>query len=194
MTAGVYQILNRANTHCLIGGSSDIESMLDYYLKVLSSETKPIRVVSELLPDSKLSRDWLVYGKNNFSFRILEATKRGRANIKTRLRFWCRTLQPAYNNWAYPPIVSGVYQIVNVKDGYSYVGQSKDIYQRWSTHKGQLKAGIHYNKQFQKSFDKWGESNFELRILEVYQPDLKPLVELEKQWIKKTDNLFNIVV
>lgn len=196
MTAGIYQILNRITADCFIGGSTEIELMLDYYAKVLSSVDISVDSTNnrELSFNSKLRQDWFKYGRESFSLKILEKTKRGKTNVSTRLRFWCRLLQPTYNEYRYLPIVSGVYQILNIRDGSSYIGQSKDIYQRWMHHKNALRGDKHHNRHLQLSFNQWGESNFELNIIKLYEPDLKPLAELEKQWINCTDNLFNIVV
>jgi hypothetical protein len=195
MTTGIYQFLNRSTNDRYIGGSTDIELTFKLIVRVLESKDRSSKhLASEFLLESQFSQDWFKYGREGFTLSILEVTKKHKSNISPRLKFWCRLLQPSYNGRRYEPIVSGVYQIINIKEGQSYIGQSKDIYTRWTQHKIQLRADSHPNKNLQASFNLHGESSFELRILEVYQPDLKPLVELEKQWIRKTDNLFNIVV
>ena len=58
-------------------------------------------------------------------------------------------------------IICGIYKIENRVNHKIYIGQSVDIYTRWYNHKHSLRNGIHYNKHLQKSWDKYGEENFE---------------------------------
>jgi len=65
--------------------------------------------------------------------------------------------------------VSGIYIIVNTKNGAIYIGQSQDINKRWKTHKRELHAGIHKNSYLQRSWNKYSEKLFSFKILEYCQ-------------------------
>ena len=47
---------------------------------------------------------------------------------------------------------TGIYLIRNKINNKVYIGQSRNIKQRWSRHKCDLNKGIHGNKHLQKSF------------------------------------------
>jgi len=66
---------------------------------------------------------------------------------------------------------SGIYQIVNVVNNKSYIGSStRDINRRFYKHKKLLSEGIHHSPYFQNAWNKYGASNFELRILALCEP------------------------
>lgn len=191
MTAGIYQILNRITEDKYIGGSRNADLMLVSAKRILSSLERPVQAGKAFRLESKLSEDWFDYGEENFTLSIIEKTPRFKSVIGSRLNFWCRLLQPTYNCCRYTPIVSGIYQIYNIKNNFSYIGQSKDIYTRWIQHKNQLRTKTHFNSKLQQSFDKYGESSFELKILQVCVADEKAMLNLERIWIKQTSNTFN---
>lgn len=65
--------------------------------------------------------------------------------------------------------VSGIYTITNKVTGKMYIGESLDIYRRWhDEHIPKLRKDLHYNKELQNDFNKYGEENFEFEILERY--------------------------
>ena len=53
--------------------------------------------------------------------------------------------------------LSGVY-LISHKNGYYYLGQSVNIFDRWSNHYTNLRKNNHHSKDFQKL---WNESNIE---------------------------------
>jgi len=59
---------------------------------------------------------------------------------------------------------SGIYKIINKVNGKYYIGSSNDIKGRWSEHKNDLKANRHDNDYLQKSWNKYGEENFEFEV------------------------------
>lgn len=61
---------------------------------------------------------------------------------------------------------SGIYKIVNKVDGKYYVGSSKNIIKRWSTHTNKLIRGVHKNQKLQSAWNKHKESSFDFLIVE----------------------------
>ena len=59
----------------------------------------------------------------------------------------------------------GIYKIENKVNGKVYIGQSIDIEKRWKSHISYLNKGIHRNKHLQSAWDKYGEGNFDKKIL-----------------------------
>lgn len=60
---------------------------------------------------------------------------------------------------------SGVYQIVNTINGKRYIGSSINIKKRWREHRGALKGRRHHNTYLQRSWDKYGKSNFDFQVI-----------------------------
>jgi hypothetical protein len=59
----------------------------------------------------------------------------------------------------------GIYLIQHELSGKSYVGQSNDIFIRWSQHKKELNSGSHHNKPMQKLWNSSAETNFKFSII-----------------------------
>ena len=59
---------------------------------------------------------------------------------------------------------SGVYKIFNIRTQEHYIGSSRDLYKRISSHFSQLEIDSHSNKKMQASYNAFG--NFGYRILE----------------------------
>jgi len=77
--------------------------------------------------------------------------------------------------------ISGIYKITNIINNKIYIGQSKDIFLRLRGHKSSLKSNIHFNIHLQRSYNKYGFSNFIFDILEECNEDI--INEREKYWI-----------
>lgn len=67
--------------------------------------------------------------------------------------------------------ICGIYCIENLINKKKYVGQSVNIYNRWSSHKGELNRNCHCNGHLQNSWNKYGEENFKFYILEKCSKD-----------------------
>lgn len=60
----------------------------------------------------------------------------------------------------------GVYQVLCRSTGHRYIGSSEDIDARWLSHKADLRRGKHHNKALQYAWTLFGETDFELSLIE----------------------------
>lgn len=80
--------------------------------------------------------------------------------------------------------VSGIYQITNIYNNTFYIGSSYNIVNRLSDHFKQLRRNCHHSHKLQRSFNKYGEGYFEVKILEKCDREV-----LEKREQYYFDNL-----
>lgn len=67
---------------------------------------------------------------------------------------------------------TGVYAIVNLVNGKRYVGSAATSFEnRWRQHRKSLIRGQHHSSYLQRSWNKYGESSFEFRVVEVVLPE-----------------------
>ena len=80
-----------------------------------------------------------------------------------------------------PIIKTGIYKITNMENGMSYVGQAKNISQRWSQHiKRGLGAEAPTKNKLYPALRTFGVENFTWEIIEECSPD--QLNEREDYW------------
>lgn len=82
--------------------------------------------------------------------------------------------------------VTGIYCIENLINGKKYIGQSKDISQRWKSHLCSLRKNKHSNEKLQNAWNKYGEDNFSFKVLET--ADYGSLDSLEVYYITMFDS------
>lgn len=61
---------------------------------------------------------------------------------------------------------SGIYQILNIKTGQCYIGQSINLLKRARSHLSRLKYNKHPNRHLQSSYSKYGSDSFEFRKIQ----------------------------
>ena len=83
----------------------------------------------------------------------------------------------------------GIYMIINLINGMKYVGSSNDINRRFNCHSSCLKRNKHYNKRLQRTWNKYGDTNFEFRLLEECIEEV--LEQREIVWIKQYNTMDN---
>lgn len=63
--------------------------------------------------------------------------------------------------------MTGIYRIRNIINNKCYYGSAKNINRRWTRHKSQLKYNRHENIILQRAWNKYGNKNFLLEIVEL---------------------------
>lgn len=88
----------------------------------------------------------------------------------------------------------GIYAIQNTLNDKVYIGQSGNLFSRLKEHRSKLKNGKHKNRPLQSSYNKYGESNFKLVVIEFCAFHL--LCERELLYINLfgKENIFNTVI
>jgi len=95
--------------------------------------------------------------------------------------------------------ISGIYKIINKVNGKYYVGSSCDILTdswsgRWFQHKYLLMKNKHHNIKLQRSWNKYGENNFQFLIIEKLP--IESLLKVEQIYLDKAKlemkNCYNV--
>ena len=80
-------------------------------------------------------------------------------------------------------MASGIYRIVNKINNHFYVGSTVSFRVRFSTHRRQLRKGIHHNSYLQNAWKLYREENFEFQLLRECSRDqllAQEQIELDK--------------
>ena len=85
--------------------------------------------------------------------------------------------------------ICGIYAIINTYNNKTYIGQSIDIYKRWTGHRRELRNQEHGNIYLQRAWNKYGESAFQFKIIEKCVPEM--LNSLEISYIEQFDSFNN---
>ena len=85
----------------------------------------------------------------------------------------------------------GIYKIENLMNNHSYIGQSKNIEQRWRKEKqvAFCPTAHEYNYPLSIAFRKYGIENFSFEIIE--ECDIEQLNERERYWICYYNSFYN---
>lgn len=73
-----------------------------------------------------------------------------------------------------------VYVIENKTNGKFYVGRTKNLTERFYTHKLFLRNNTHHCRYLQNAWNKHGEENFEIKVIEVFSTEEESAVK--EQW------------
>lgn len=87
---------------------------------------------------------------------------------------------------------TGIYRILNLINGKSYIGSASISFKkRWTQHV-QLFANKNNQKYLQNAWNKYGINNFMFEIVEVVNGDIKNILEREQFYIDNTKEKYNI--
>lgn len=78
---------------------------------------------------------------------------------------------------------SGIYEIINLANGKSYVGSTVNLDKRYTEHFGALSKNKHTNSKLQNSYNKYGKNNFIFEVLLYCDKD--ELLEYEDYFIRE---------
>ena len=93
--------------------------------------------------------------------------------------------------------VTGIYSIVSKIDNKFYIGSAarsnntpsqSGFYARWWSHRRDLLKGIHHCKHLQSAWNKYGEENFEFKIVEL--TDREFCIETEQNYLDLSNKEF----
>ena len=84
---------------------------------------------------------------------------------------------------------SGIYKISF--NELSYIGSSVNLYERLAHHISDLRKNKHHSKLMQNYFNKYGETQFKIEILEYCERDVSLLRTKEESYIKNNHCKFN---
>lgn len=83
-----------------------------------------------------------------------------------------------------------VYQIINKANSHSYVGSSDRFIKRQKEHRNALRKGKHHSRYLQNAWNKYGEEQFTIIILETVL--FRELLQVREQyWIDKLKPRYN---
>ena len=78
----------------------------------------------------------------------------------------------------------GIYLIGCTSTGKVYIGRSSDVGERIKSHFYILRKGTHYNSDFQRDFNKFGEDHFYSEILKTVEvDDNETLIKSEQEFL-----------
>ena len=140
---GIYKITNKTNEHCYIGQSREIfQRWYNHIIAAFNPTDKGY--------EYPLYRAMRKYGKENFTFEILEECSIEQLNEKEL--FWIKELSPIYNQ-----TVGGDYQVVPRKLSYQQVEEIQQI----------LLQDIQGEVSHKQLADKYGVSKDTIRDINV---------------------------
>jgi len=85
---------------------------------------------------------------------------------------------------------SGVYEIVNLVNGKRYIGSAFSFSKRWSKHRLDLSRQEHHSPHLQRSWNKYGATEFSFRVLEVVE-DRSTLLQREQFYLNTMAREYN---
>lgn len=87
--------------------------------------------------------------------------------------------------------MKAIYGIVNKINGKKYIGSAVNFYKRKREHLNSLNKNQHHSSHLQRSWNKYGITNFEFIILE--RVDAKQdLIPREQWWLDNSNNEYNV--
>lgn len=94
-------------------------------------------------------------------------------------------------------MIQGIYIIKNKINNKFYIGSSININKRWNVHRCALNGQTHCNQHLQSAWNKYGEKNFQFKVVKKVDGDYETLLAAEQEYLDlvfKTcsDRIYNI--
>lgn len=89
------------------------------------------------------------------------------------------------------PSISGIYKISFPPNKRYYIGAASNIKRRIWDHRKKLRRNKHYNKKLQSLYNKYGEINLKIKIIE--KCDIENLINKEQFWLEAKKPKLNIL-
>lgn len=90
-------------------------------------------------------------------------------------------------------LIGVVYKIVNSANGKLYIGSSARYSKRRKRHLEDLRTGNHHSKKLQRAFNKYGESNFSIEVIEEFEySDKAEILSREQHYLSLLQPQYNI--
>lgn len=96
---------------------------------------------------------------------------------------------PALESTQVPGRTSGIYEIVNLRNGKRYIGSAVDIRARWRGHRHDLSGGHHHSRALQRAWMKYGDQCFSFRLLETC--GRAALISVEQRYLDDLEPEYN---
>lgn len=82
---------------------------------------------------------------------------------------------------------SGIYEIVNIYNNKRYIGQAKNIKNRWAAHRDNFKMKTHHCKELQKDWYDYSKKAFRFNIIQILNKEqMKDSRFYERYWWENT--------
>ena len=86
--------------------------------------------------------------------------------------------------------LSGIYRILNKINGNCYIGSSLNVEKRYKHHLSTLRHNSSRCSILQKTFNKYGEDNFEFQVILCCKPEYR--LYYEQQLIRELNSQYNV--
>ena len=93
-------------------------------------------------------------------------------------------------NRSIPESKSGIYFILNRKNGHIYIGSAVNFTKRFTVHKANLNKNQHHCRHLQNAWNKYGSQEFEFIIVEQCKKEI--LEQREQFWLDNSVPEYNI--
>ncbi len=93
--------------------------------------------------------------------------------------------KPESERYVPKPPAMAVYAIRSIVNNRIYIGSSPRLGQRFLSHRKDLKANRHHNKQLQSDYKIYGAEYFVFEILQAVFDNEENLLKLEQEWIDR---------
>lgn len=185
----VYAIVHDATQRHYIGATNDLKIRWRAHRGALNKGKHD---------NALLQVDWLKYGGDAFTLKVLEVVSEESALCAAESR-WHDALSLRYNvktpapTWYARPNkrpAMGIYAWVHTPTGARYVGSSGNLNKRRAQHVNALNQGRHPSDALQVLWDRDGQQAFRFSVLEEVR-DKSKLLAREQEWLDSSANALN---